>query len=225
MTSRNQSTKFEHDHAINPWAKFVSDVPWMVAQAREVRQKAHNYRQFNVGVIVAASSFDYRSFGYNLGANVMKREKADKVCAETVAIAQAQKDERFIVTGLVVAAMPQKDGGSGYDSPTLHCCVDCREMLEKKAQPDTLVMTIHAEADRYQLQTVSEMISLHDAAVLGEEPAHTPLFFDPGFKIWSQSHCNFDRRTAGLNPFESPEDRRLTVRAARTAITGYSIAA
>lgn len=223
--SAPENPKFEHDQTINPWEKFVADVPWMVAQAREIRKKAHNYRGFNVGVIVASATLDHRSYSYNLGANVMKRSKAPKVCAETVAIGQALKEGRMHVVGLVVAAMPQEDGGSGFESPTLHCCEECRLKLGAQAEDDTLIMTIHAEKDRYQLQTASEMISLHDAAFRGEDPAQPPLFSDPGFKIWEHNHASFSRLTDGLNPLEIPDDRRTVVSAARSAITGYSLAA
>lgn len=218
-------------HTFDPWHLFVERVPIMIEEAREIREQDTESYRIKVGSVALATDAAGLSVGIFPGGNT-KLNKADvKVCAETRAIRRAEKAGLTNIIGLVVVGDPQADDGSGLDSPILHCCEECRVgNLTKKCNDDTLILTAHPFKDKFQLQTAHEMIDLHDAVARGEEAEEPPLFHDPGFRRWETSRANYGlillrEGIERVDALIQPPERPIVIAAARTAITGYALAA
>lgn len=235
MPSRAREVNYQplvatRGHSFDPWHLLVESIPMMVEGAREIREKDSASYRIKVGSVALATDAVGESMGIFGGGNT-KVTKADvKVCAETRAIRRAERAGMNNIIGLVIVGDAQPDDGSGLDSPTLHCCEECRiGNLGRRSNPDTLVMTALPDTDRYQLQTAAELIELHEAVIRGGEPAEPPLFHDPGFRRWEASRHQYGATLLhnGITRVDAliePPERQIVVGAARTAITGYALA-
>lgn len=221
LPKRTPASITHNPGAIDLWENFVHEVPELIRRARFIRETAHNYRGFNVGVVAMAASVDGSIHAAREGANIKKSSSAKKICGETIAVKQAKKDGLERIIGLVVVGEPQMDDESGLVSPTLHCCGVCREWLETQANDDTLILTALPDRDAFQLQTLAELINLHDRAVKGEDPLQPRLFNHYRFKGWDRIVDRYKELRGDILPIQSPETRQIAVSAARIALTGH----
>lgn len=204
------------DFAFDPYHNFVELMPYLVDRAREAREEAVSYRNFKVGGVLLAATGDFRFIGVIDAANTKPKPSADKVCSEKRLFGRARKKGYVEPVGLVVCGELNPDHGSGLESPTLHPCMECRDIIPD----DTLIMSIRPDKDAFELKTGRELKALHAAAADGEEIGEQHIFYDPGFKKWETNRTWYGRLTRGLEGRRFHETRAARIEAARIAITG-----
>lgn len=204
------------DFAFDPYHQFVELIPFLVDRAREARDEAVSYRDFHVGAVLLAATGDLRFVGVIEAANTKPTPASDKVCAEKRLFGRARKKGYVEPVGLVVCGELNADHGSDLESPTLHPCLECREII-----PDnTLIMSVRPDKDAFELKTGRELKVLHAAAARGEDIGEQHTFYDPGFKKWESNRVYYGRLTMNLEGQRFHMTRDARIEAARIAITG-----
>jgi cytidine deaminase len=128
-----------------------------------VEQLGHSYRGFKVGAAVLALDEPGRRAGIYFGGNYTPYEGAEWNCAEKRAFEVVHKRGFNRILALAVSGPPQIDV-SGVESPTLHPCDKCREMMRESelTEPNTLVATANLDQTAHELFTVDSLIRRHE---------------------------------------------------------------
>ncbi|HSH18056.1 MAG TPA: hypothetical protein VK978_01595 [Candidatus Saccharimonadales bacterium] len=134
---------------------FVASVPLMAQLARiAAANLAYSYRGLHVGAagmfVDSDNNLDILTAG-----NLKSKKNKEKVCAEKQDLAKAVKRGAIKAVGLVVAGPTDVElikGITGRESPTLHCCEECRIMMEDHPLVDdeTPIVTVGLNSNVYQ---------------------------------------------------------------------------
>ncbi len=107
-----------------------ANILFALHRAREARALAVSYRNFNVGAALIALSIGSPRFQVLSGVNVKPdAESAMNVHAEQVALQKFHDREYSAVSIVAVVGETQNDQQSGQETPTLHPCGLCREVM------------------------------------------------------------------------------------------------
>ncbi len=133
---------------------------------------AFSYRNFHVGAAVLGWSAARGTYDIGVAGNLKEREKSevgdDKRCAERGAIDHmlAKAPDAKIVGIVVVSKEVGTTPGSDLHTKTLHCCEQCRSMLEEKKcvnkQAPILTVNHRGDEDMTEEMTVQDMLDLYD---------------------------------------------------------------
>lgn len=140
----------------------------VLLKARQARQHAVSYRQFDVGA--AAFTMNYEPSGSQIftGANFKpSAESPYNIHAEQLAVERAHLLGYQAVSIIGVVGETQPDQQSGHEMNTLHPCGKCRFALGNSAlvnRDKTLIATASPNLRTIELSTVTKLNSYHDDA-------------------------------------------------------------
>ncbi len=142
-------------------------VGFMIIRARQAAEKAVQYRDFKVGCSVFTVE-DRRPevfIGYNLKPN----QGGAKLCAEQAALSSAIINSgNKEVVGIFVAGESQADLESGLNSPTLHPCANCRELVSEILKKENnnfekvVLVTVGLKNDIFEVMTWEDLLKKHE---------------------------------------------------------------
>lgn len=135
-------------------------------RAREARDVAVSYRNFNVGAAVHALRYIPSGTQFITGANIKPdKDSSINVHAEQLALKRARQAGYVAVSILAVVGETQNDQQSGHEMCTLHPCGLCRASLKASPLIDnekTLIATALPDFRTIELSTVSALEAYHD---------------------------------------------------------------
>lgn len=130
-----------------------------------------NYRRFYVGAVgigLVMSSSARRPYTWWTFAayNTKPSKRACKFCAEKRIMAGARAALCIRLGGLAVVGVPQPDGRSNIQSPTLHPCETCRDDMRSVAfrtlfSPETKILTAQPLSQEREPHTLSKLMRFH----------------------------------------------------------------
>ena len=140
----------------------------VLLKARQARQHANSYRQFDVGAAAYAMQYDPSQFKIFTGANFKPSpESAYNIHAEQLAVERAHQLGYQAVSMIGVVGETQPDQQSGHEMNTLHPCGKCRTALGSSAllsRDNTLIATASPDLRTIELSTVTKLNLYHDNA-------------------------------------------------------------
>ncbi len=135
--------------------------------AREARDLAVSYRNFNVGAAVFALRNIPASTQIITGANIKPdKDSSVNVHAEQSAIKRARQAGYTAISIIAVVGETQNDQQSGHEMCTLHPCGLCRAMLKNSPLIDndlTLVATALPDLRTIELSSITKLDQYHEA--------------------------------------------------------------
>ena len=135
--------------------------------AREARDLAVSYRNFNVGAAVFALKTIPASTQIITGANIKpEKESTINVHAEQLAIKRARQAGFTAISIIAVVGETQNDQQSGHEMCTLHPCGLCRESLKNSPLINndlTLIATALPDLRTIELSTITKLGDYHEA--------------------------------------------------------------
>jgi len=136
--------------------------------ARSIRLNAVNHREFYVCSVILTYSAK-QGYRFSTGVNLMPLPKpGPKVCAEQGALSHARSQRPDLIVAIVVCGLPQTDGESGRDSPTLHPCGNCRKIFEglPEITEDTIIYTVSPDQNGpTEEQAFKKLLEYHNHVV------------------------------------------------------------
>lgn len=150
---------------VDPFYMAYQMIPMFIDLARKAAaDRAISWRNFRVGAAVFAFDGKDGRAGFFFGANYKPRQDStDLYCAEPDAIGKAVDRGFEIIPALAVVGPATPGEVNEHESPTLHPCDKCRNMLSDSpliSEEHTVVVTANDQGD-IELMSVSGLLALH----------------------------------------------------------------
>lgn len=140
----------------------------VLLKAREARDLAVSYRNFNVGAALFAMKYQPAETQILAGANIKPDpESSVNIHAEQLAMKRARQYGYTAISIVGVVGETQHDQQSGHEMGTLHPCGLCRTALGTSPLVDrnqTLIATALPDLRTIELSTVTKLDRYHNDA-------------------------------------------------------------
>jgi len=135
-------------------------------RARQAREFAVSYRDFNVGAALFAFQFSPARGQLVTGVNIKPEEGSSvNIHAEQSALRKVANAGFNAVSIIAVVGETQADQQSGHEMCTLHPCGLCRQVLKESPLIDndgTLIITARPDLRTVEFSTVNKLGLYHD---------------------------------------------------------------
>lgn len=138
--------------------------------ARQARDEAVSYRNFNVGAAAVALKYRPSRLSFLSGINAKPDEDSElNMHAEQLAIQKAIDREDTAISMLVVVGDTQPDKQSGHEMHTLHPCGLCRDVMDASPLIDNEATLIVSAIPSFQTIEVYSLNALKKYHAKGDD--------------------------------------------------------
>lgn len=182
----------------DPYRTFIERVPFMIGLARETaRQDSFSYRGFRVGSAIFAIDHELSGFAIFAAGNTKRSPAADKVCAEKKATIRAEKAGLEMAIGYVTVGTTDRTQireVTGKDTPTLHPCAHCLELLAESpiVSDDTIIFTGGLDQDVAQAHKFGQLNALYEKEYDDDNEQAAGACAISGFANWDRRLLAYD---------------------------------
>jgi cytidine deaminase len=191
--------------------------PVLIETARGVRKRAVSYRGFLVGAVAVADYPEETILRCYAGVNHTPTKGAPKFCAEKEAIGKARAKGPIELPMLFVAGSSNVEEIKGVNSVPASTLFPCRDACMPLIQDSTVVVSVGAEEDVYQVHTARQLrqgvYRRPNSYVPNEKrrpPIQNPAIYDPGFSLFALTQALYleSVNRPGFAPYEDSRQAR-----------------
>jgi cytidine deaminase len=187
----------------------LNSLVFTIRQAETASFQALSYRDFRVGAAATTFNSTTRNLGLVTGFNVKpSEENTINIHAEQMVIEKVRHHGLGQILALAVWGEPQIDDANAQESPTLHPCALCREMISEAPEitPSTAILSSNPGFTKVELYGPGELENYHS-------PENTRIICGVDESLITTNICSLKGSVKNLGWNQSPQPFNLSTEA------------